>query len=456
MTGQMLRPQTGNGSGIFVRCRLPLLFAIILGAIASQSAVAQRLPPARGFPPGPMDGRFDPMGPKAPEPELADPDERPPQPDKKYDELPLIKAEADKYKKQRSKIRRIMQAKKFDGNQPMFDAYFLRYFLVRWTQWENIPFLPGYRQKLRSYFRQIKSGPVYDHLNVLVLDFMNKLARGNYNPAARINAMLAIGELNDVEPSGSAAVVPYPEALKTLSDAVSDADLPDAIHAAAMVGVLRHAEAGIRDEGSRRALATVMLRQATADPPTGPSAAGREWIMAQAVDTLGLLGSTGDDNDVFKAMTGIVSDTRLSDRTRSIAAGALGQLNYAGAVGIDPLAEAAKLARFTADCCAEETRLSKESAQSVSRRRIKQRLTSALTALTGVDDSHKGIMSLARQPDQKTLLAEMHDSIKELSDLFDDRRSDGNDMGPPIENLRKKLETWLQKQSGKGAKKGGT
>ncbi len=444
----MLRPQTSNGSGVFVRFRLLLLFAIILGFIASQSAVAQRMPPTRGFPQGPMGGMFAPGEPMAPEPEPADPDELPPQPDKKYDELPLTKAEENKYKKQRLKIRQILLAKNFGGNQPMFDAYITRYFLVRWTQWKNITSLPGFRRDLRNYFRQTKSGAVYDHLNVLVLDFMNKLVRGNYNPAARINAMLAIGELNGVEQSGSAVAVPYPGALKTLVDSVGDADLPDTIHAAAMVGVLRHAAAGIRAEGSRRAMADAMLRLATADPPTGPSAAGREWIMAQAVDALGLLGSTGDGDGVFKAMTGIVSDTRLSDRTRSVAAGALGQLNYAGATGINPVAEAAKLARFTADCCAEEIRLSKESAQSVSRCRIKQRLEAALTALTGADERHKGIMSLAHQPDQQALLAEMHESIKELSDMFDDRRNESKDMGPPIEELRKKLEAWLQKQGG--------
>lgn len=392
------------------------------------------------------------MAPEPPEP--ADPDELPPQPDKKYDELPLTKAEENKFKKQRLDIRRILLAKRFAGNQPMFDEYITCYFLGRWTLWKNITSLPGFRQELENYFRQTKSGAVYDHLNALVLDFMNKLVRGNYNPAARINAMLAIGELNRVEQSGSDPAVPLPEALKSLLDAVNEANLPDVIHAAAMVGVLRHAESGIRDEGARRALADAMLRLATADPPTGPSAAGREWIMAQAVDTLGLLGSTGDGDGVFKAMTGIVSDTRFSDRTRSVAAGALGQLNYAGAAGIDPVAEAAKLARFTADCCAEEIRLSKESAQSVSRRRIKQCLEAALTALAGVDERHKGIMSLASQPDQQALLAEMHGSIKELSDMFDDRRREGDDMGPPIKELRKKLEAWLRKQGGKGAKEG--
>ncbi len=290
----------------------------------------------------------------------AEPNEAAPQPDKKtYDELPLTKDEEAKYVRQRPKIRQMLVEKNFGGNQQLFDEFINRYFLGRWTLWKNVTLLPRYRTDLTNYFRQTKSGPVYDHLNALVLDFMNKVVRGNYNPAARINAMLAIGELNSVEPSGGEPAVPLPEALTSLIAAVKDAKLPDAIHAVAMVGVLRHLEAGVRDEAARRSLADAMLRLVTADPPTGAFAAGHEWIMAQAADALGLLGATGDGNNVFNALAGIVADARFSNCTRCAAARALGRLNYTGATGIDPLAAGAKLARFAADCCAEETRAAK-------------------------------------------------------------------------------------------------
>ena len=45
------------------------------------------------------------------------------------------------------------------------------------------------------------------------LDFLKKLVVGDYHPAVKINAMLAIGELNRVEQSGRDAAVPLPEAL---------------------------------------------------------------------------------------------------------------------------------------------------------------------------------------------------------------------------------------------------
>ena len=448
----MLKLTIDVGPGIFARCRLPLLIALISGIMACQAAVAQRPPAGRRVPPGPLDGMLAPgQRPPAvrePEPLPADPNEKAPQPDKKYDELTLTKAEEAKYMRQGSEIRRILVEKKFDGNQQMFDENINRYFLGRWTLWKNVTLLPSFRNQLTNYFRQTKSGPVYDRLNTLALDFMNKVVRGNYNPAARINAMLAIGELNSVEPSGNEPAVPLPAALTSLIAAVNDAKLPDAIHAVAMVGVLRHLEAGVRDEAARRSVSEAMLRLVTADPPAGTSAAGQEWIMAQAADALGLLGATGDGNKVFNALVGIVADARYSNRTRCVAARALGRLNYTGATGIDPLAAGAKLARFAADCCTEEARTSKEAAQPIPFNRIKQHLDAVLTALGGVDNSHKGIISLARQPAQQTPLAELQKSIKTLSDM----PGEGRDLGPPVEDLDKKLEAWLQAQGGEKGK----
>ncbi|MBN1395468.1 MAG: hypothetical protein JW959_10630 [Pirellulales bacterium] len=437
---------------MFRACRFPFLAAIVVGVVACQTSMAQRPPIPRGRPTAPGEGSFGPEAPKPEElgPKIADPDEQPPKADRRYKEIPLTKAEENKYKRQLFNIRRILMAGKFDGNREMFDEFMKRYFLGRWTLWDNRPSLPGFRKDLRNFFRQAKSGEVYDHLNALVLEFMNDLAHGEYNMAARVNAVLAIGELNGVEAGVSSPAVPYPRSLEPLLDAVGGADSPDAIRAAAMVGVLRHAEAGIGDENVRRSVSEAMLRLATADPPTGPSASGREWILAQAVEALGLLGSTGDGNRVFEAISGVVSDSRLSDRTRCVGAAALGHLNYAGAAGIDPLKGAAKLARFIADCCAEEVRWSKEAAQPVSRRRIKQRLEAALTALGGVGGGRKGIVSLAGKPEQQTLLAEMQKSIKDLADLLDDRRSEEQDMAPPIDELRGKLEAWLGKLNGEG------
>lgn len=399
-----------------------------------------------------FDGMQPPGGVPNLEPEKADPDELPPKPKRQYKELRLTKRQENALQKKQRDIGRILRAQALGGKQQDFDDYFNKYFFGRWTRWENRTSLPSYRKKLRTYFRQTKGGEVYDHLNALVLEFAKTVARGDYNPAVQINATLAVGELNRSEQSGSDAQMPLPQALTTLLDIVNDPKLSDALHAAAMVGIQRHATSGISDANIRRSLTDAMLKLATAEPPTGPSVMGQQWIVAQALDTLGLLGSPGDGNAIFKAMINIVSDSRFSDRTRTIAAAALGRLNYAGVTGVDPAAEAAKIARFLLDAVAEQTRISTEASQPVSPRRIKQLLNSSLAALAGLGERKKGIMSLTNQAEKKALLDELHKTIKTPSDLLDGR-SQGQDLGPPIEELRKGLEAWLLKQSGGGEPK---
>ncbi len=71
-----------------------------------------------------------------------------------------------------------------------------------------------------------------------------------------------------------------------------------------------------------------------------------------------------------------------------------------------------------------------------------------LTALGGTDDRHKGVASLARQPAQQAPLAELQKNIKTLTDM----QGEGKDLGPPVDDLDKKLEAWLQAQGGQKGK----
>jgi hypothetical protein len=140
------------------------------------------------------------------------------------------------------------------------------------------------------------------------------------------------------------------------------------------------------------------------------------------------------------------SDAKLPLSTRCIAAESLGRLNYAGAAGIDPVEAAVALGQLAIDVCRQELQSSKETGYGVSRRRLKQRLDAVLFALGGDGDAdHKGIASLAQEP-QQPFLDELQKNIKELSDLLDDKARKDDDMKPPVEDLQKKLEAWLQKK----------
>ena len=55
-------------------------------------------------------------------------------------------------------------------------------------------------------------------------------------------------------------------------------------------------------------------------------ASGGAWILAQALETLGVLGSVGENNAVFQAMLKTVADDKLPFLVRSAAADSLGRL----------------------------------------------------------------------------------------------------------------------------------
>ena len=118
----------------------------------------------------------------------------------------------------------LMDGKPPAGGWAEFDSYYSDYFLARWSvlgksDHRPIANLPECRKQVRNDLHRAK-GDVHDHLNALVLEFMKAHAAENYHPAVRVNAMLMIGDLNRVEPTGSAAAIPLPEALTMLLDAV--------------------------------------------------------------------------------------------------------------------------------------------------------------------------------------------------------------------------------------------
>ena len=198
---------------------------------------------------------------------------------------------------------------------------------------------------------------MYRRLNELVLDVMGKMAQGNYSPAARFNAMLAIGELTE-EPE-SHKLQPLPDALKVLVAAVKNNDLPDNVRVAAMIGVLRHAELGVNDEDRKPVgdllLAAVGGNVALKDPQKDSQV--RDWFVGLAVTGLGYLGTVGDNQAAFQAIVKTIADTDRSLCTRALAVEALGQIDYSEVSGIDAANTAAVVAQFAKDACNEELKL---------------------------------------------------------------------------------------------------
>jgi len=353
-------------------------------------------------------------------------------------------------KKQSNDINSMLMEGRFanPAQQTLFDQFYQDFSLPRWTTPEGMTNIPQFRHDLGNQLRKHRAGAppaVHDHLNTLLLEFMQKLVAGHFHPAVQVNAMLLIGDLNRVEQPPT----PMPEALEVLIAAVQNNKFSDAVRTIAMVGIARHVAVpgGIADEEARKTLTAAMLHVAADDLPAGSARGGREWILGQALDILGRLGAVGENNAVFTLLTKTLADDKLSLYTRTRAAEALGRLNYAGASGINPVATAALLGQFAIDACREELQRAKKTSDPVSNRLVKQRLGAVLLALGGGEDANrKGIMPLASEPNQQAFLDELQKSITPLTDLLDDKKHAEDDLATPVGELQTKLEAWLKKK----------
>jgi hypothetical protein len=331
-----------------------------------------------------------------------------------------------------------------DAKTELTDFY-ENYFLSRWTEQEGLKNLAKYRGELAGHCRAAKPGETRDHLTRTVLDFLKKLVDGDYHPAVRINAMLAIGDLNRVERSGRDEAVPLPEALDVLVAYVENKKLPESLRATAMIGILRHAAAGIQGSDPQKKVGDLALRLATANLPNS-ALAGRAWMVAQGAETLGALGAVGDNNEVFTALLKLVADTKLPLLVRCAAADAIGRLNYSSANGINPVDAATALGRLAADVCKDGLAATKDTAGKTFRRRMLHRLIPVATALAGDDDkNHKGIASLAKDPEQK-LAGDVQKALKEAVEELDNSRNTG-DLKEIITKLQQSLNKLLPKKS---------
>lgn len=265
-------------------------------------------------------------------------------------------------KKNRTEVTlRILRAPNFGpGQQEVFDTYYTDYVLARWSNWEDYAAsLEGFRKEVRTDLLNAKSGPIHDHLNSLVLDYMKVRATGHYHPATRFNAMLMIGELNGVEARKSP--VPLPAALPVLVSALGDPQQIDAVKVGALVGVLRHLELGaIKAPDDVKAVGDAALAVAGSKRPPGRSADGHAWMRKLAAEVLGGLGAVGDKGVVATTLAGMVAEAATPFYARCSAAEALGKLTYPADAGLDASKFSVPLGRLAVDACTAEAKAQAE------------------------------------------------------------------------------------------------
>jgi hypothetical protein len=319
------------------------------------------------------------------------------------------------------------------GDEQKFLDYYTKCVLPEWTDPASFAKTASPLQRMLGDLKRAKSGPVYDALNRFLLDQMAALAKGNYHPASRCNAMLMLARLNVEEPDSVTTLPkPLPAAFPILLAAVTDKDLPDAVRYPALLGVIRHGRYGALDEPTRQKVSAMLLSLATMrTPPAGRSKDGHAWLRRVAIEAMGGIPLPGQEAATAKALADVLAETDAPISVRCEAARAFGQLKLTPQMRLDSAAVARSLEPLLIDIAKEEIRLDSEDKQyKIDPRKLKARLISIRAALTGYEDEDarvrngqpfKALLALAAKTDAERLLLAFRQKIEILlsKDLLD-------------------------------------
>lgn len=245
--------------------------------------------------------------------------------------------------------------------EELFREYYEQYAFARWTWPEQFGKLPEFRRELRNELLTARGKPIHGRLRDLALEILARFARdegGPYHPATRVSAVLAIADLNAAESVNprEQPVVPLPEAAALLVELLKRDDLPDAVVAATLVGLRRHAVLGVENQQlfENELLPRLLTLASTRVPPPGRSLEGHQWIRARAIEILGLLGLPGPNGAVAQLLTNIAGASDEAVVVRRAAVRALGMLDLSGVSKPTVPEILYALGRYVAEVCEME------------------------------------------------------------------------------------------------------
>jgi len=322
-------------------------------------------------------------------------------------------------------------------DQEQFDGV-VRFRVAEFTFKKNEPNLHKLRRTLQSA-RKMSRGAAHARLNELLLAEFQAIAQDpEYSPAARVNAMLVIGELNERDvalggmdsPIPLAAAVPVMLAAVKVPDDATGAD--DAVALAAITGLKRHVESAgkIANADQSRQLLDLLSKLASSDEkPTSRSADVHAYFRARAAELLGAMGAVGvppRGTQAFDALRAMIAEPKLDLSARCAAAEALGQLDLKAAQGIEVTAVADDVNKLLVDVLKAE----------MSRRELKSLMLGVRTALLGPEnksaDAKLGLLSIA---EQKEALAGLNERVTKVLELIDDKKTDDNELFDELTQL---------------------
>jgi hypothetical protein len=240
--------------------------------------------------------------------------------------------------------------------------------------------------------------------------------------------MLIIGSLNQKEPvlgANAAPAVPLPAALTArggLLDAVGDVTQHPAVRAAALVGILRHAESNLpqASQGPVLAKVTAILKEKPTDAAAAESLA---WMKMRAADVCGALGSATSSGD----LAAMVVDATLPVNVRCAAAKALGSLKSIDGAALKMPELVAALGNLQLEVCYGELDRALADGDVVNPRQIHYQSGCVQTALSG-DGKNGGVSKLIKaDAAEKALATNVAKASTDILALVPDENASADD-----------------------------
>jgi len=384
---------------------------------------------------------------------------------KTFAELTVDKAQQSKNER---KVRDILRKPKEpidQGNIELLENYLRRYFFARMTREATFTELPQYREETRERcgWTASKDSAAGEEMNRITSSLMHALCNGvlaadtqqvivlqgsirdqndrlrivrskrdlksddqifnlagdpvaqntitelapsttDFHPAVKLNAMLVLGDLNDVQPRGRVEAKPR---VNTQRDLIAYLESPEKLSETLLVGALsglqRHAHDAL-DPNRKARIAKVVANLADAKTVSGRNAAAGLWIRRQAIDLLGQLGLAGERNIYVGKLYQIIRNQQNPLAIRVAAADALRKIDLTGlpAGVVGKLAQS--LTQLAVDTCKTELTEASTPRRSFSADRLRMRLATVRQAVTGGgEQAEGGLMAVATEEEQKTL-----------------------------------------------------
>ena len=326
------------------------------------------------------------------------------------------------HRKTRTDLVQLLRAGSLNPDQlKLLTEYYTEYELARWTQMANRAEVRKFREELLRQLAQAE-GQTHDQVVQIVLNLLLKMAEGNHHPVARVNAVLALGELNRVEPRGTKPPEPLPAAQPILFQMVQNAQMPEMLRVAALVGLRRHVELGAVADPTKTQWATGLLSLVQERSSSGRASAGRDWLRQLAIEVLELLKTPGPNGQVALALIELLADTNQPMSIRVAAARAVGNLHYSQGFPADLNKLIREMGQLALDAINTELETYQKEKKLLPRR--------LQTHLIGVYNGLNGLQKTASQPKETAdLYQKVLDAVRDCAVLFESsklRDEDGN------------------------------